>query len=629
MYRSYFVMQADSQQYSMWNRTRRLSTTPYLAQADTRASRQATAMANNPALAPGGDIVINMGDLSREKKQDTLFGPNIGIVPSGPAWTDSEHEKQKVLDELTPEIVKTWVEKSKESIQPTTTLQALVNLKRPTLRLSPLELHPSDDPDHVESHHHHALEFEYDCDAPKCGIFVHVILTPEQQRAENAAANRVLVYETTVDGGFARVLKLEDGATLELGRFEHREAVAAPAESTSKLVKTPSTPELPELPSQPTAPSVVETPVTDPRQERKRRFTTALNFRRRTQDRSVSGPALAVVDADASPETDVENKVAVGKDEQTEEGVRVVIRLVALDEDGKELPSANEQSTYLHVVRFGPPAAEGDDVRPWVVKVAKREATIGPHTFHLHEIYGLSSAPAHTPAPAVPVPTSPHAYPPTAPPVPTPHEDEPSSECLVCLSSPREVVLLPCRHLVACKECAVNMVEFGAGGAIVNAEEPSTTAEPPAPETAAPSAPDAPAGTSDSTTAPPATDSAEAHAEAPPAEGSPSEQPAVVPITPIPTNPRRKRRAKGWFCPVCRQPYTSLLRITTTPPVVEDKEGKRVSTSTMDHPLDPATPAPVIAQAAVPEQQQRSSRPSFFRGLSRAGRNHVEPASAV
>ncbi len=98
---------------------------------------------------------------------------------------------------------------------------------------------------------------------------------------------------------------------------------------------------------------------------------------------------------------------------------------------------------------------------------------IGSHIFHLHEIYGLSSASNQSTVPAV-NPTE-HTYPPTAA---APAEDEPSSECLVCLSSPREVVLLPCRHLVACKECAINMVEFGAGGAIMHAEEPTTNSEP-------------------------------------------------------------------------------------------------------------------------------------------------------
>lgn len=66
-------------------------------------------------------VVINMGDLninspgessgSTKKKQDTLFGPNIGIVAKGPEWTEN---REKVIDELTPEIVRGWIAKSKE-----------------------------------------------------------------------------------------------------------------------------------------------------------------------------------------------------------------------------------------------------------------------------------------------------------------------------------------------------------------------------------------------------------------------------------------------------------------------------------------------------------------------------------
>jgi hypothetical protein len=116
-----------------------------------------------------------------------------------------------------------------------------------------------------------------------------------------------------------------------------------------------------------------------------------------------------------------------GEDGDDGKGVRVTIRLVALDAAGRELDSPNEQTVYLVVGRLGTaraptPAAtsavastsdvpanedaakekDGDskeaevdtdtDTRPWLVRVVKREATIGPHTFHLHEIYGLSSA---------------------------------------------------------------------------------------------------------------------------------------------------------------------------------------------------------------------------------------------
>ncbi len=51
------------------------------------------------------------GANKEKKKQDTLFGPNIGIVSGGPEWTE---RSDKPLDELTPEIVKTWIAKSKE-----------------------------------------------------------------------------------------------------------------------------------------------------------------------------------------------------------------------------------------------------------------------------------------------------------------------------------------------------------------------------------------------------------------------------------------------------------------------------------------------------------------------------------
>lgn len=68
-----------------------------------------------------GAVVIDMGDLNetgttgRKKKVDTLFGPNIGVVASGPAWTEADEKDEKgAVDELTPEVVKSWIAKSKE-----------------------------------------------------------------------------------------------------------------------------------------------------------------------------------------------------------------------------------------------------------------------------------------------------------------------------------------------------------------------------------------------------------------------------------------------------------------------------------------------------------------------------------
>ncbi|KDQ58442.1 hypothetical protein JAAARDRAFT_34241 [Jaapia argillacea MUCL 33604] len=567
-------------------------------------------------------VTVNMGERNNatnangdKKKSDTLFGPNIGIVTSGPAWTETQEKGAK--DELTPEIVKGWIAKSKEASQPTTTLQALVNLKRPTLRLMPFKVSDADDPEHIDSQHHHGLEFEYDCDAPKCGIYVHVVLSPDHRLADKSQSfTRVSVFESITEGGFGKYLKLEEGAILELGRFEHSPHVitdeptgdAAPSGAASN-----ATPPLADSSTH------VATPAeSDPTPRVGRKRFTVLNFRkdRRTQGRAVAGPALAVVDAEAHTSAAVPADKEGPKSETNDfdkEGVKAMIKLVALDDDGKEMEAANEQVTYLHIVRFGSPpvAIDGapaeEDKRPWVVKVVKREATIGPHTFHLHEIYGLSShstASSQAPPPPPPPVSPTHTYPPVAVP-PVTHEDEPSSECLVCLSSPREVVLLPCRHLVACKECALNMVEFGAGGNIVHND---------APEPAAPGE-----GSGD------ATGQNEGAAEG---EG-PSPSAIAVPPPPIPS--RRKRKAKGWFCPVCRQPYTSLLRITTSPPAGKDVE-KRDSTSTDDEAGE--APPPLDVNGSDPTDAPASrgplgsiGRPGFLRNMSfRTGHGNNSPS---
>ena len=71
----------------------------------------------------GDAVVIDMGDIgnndgaaAKKKKVDTLFGPNIGVVASGPAWTEADEKDAKgAVDELTSEVVKGWIAKSKEA----------------------------------------------------------------------------------------------------------------------------------------------------------------------------------------------------------------------------------------------------------------------------------------------------------------------------------------------------------------------------------------------------------------------------------------------------------------------------------------------------------------------------------
>jgi hypothetical protein len=236
------------------------------------------------------------------------------------------------------------------------------------------------------------------------------------------------------------------------------------------------------------------------------------------------------VDADASTSSPIstESNGAISTADQVkakeESGIKVVIEIEALDQEGTPLSSPNSQLTYLHVVRMGVAPPEEEDRRPWMVKVVKREAKIGSHLFHLHEIYGLSSTTSTTQ-----LPTTEHSYPPT-----DQANDEQTSECLLCLSSPREVVLLPCRHLVACRECAINMVEFGAGGNLVHTDADGSVA----PATGDRSA----SGNSDIE-----------------ANGA-----AIAPVPPAPAPSRRKRKAKGWFCPVCRQRKHGIKKTNMT-----------------------------------------------------------------
>ncbi|KXN86687.1 hypothetical protein AN958_09774 [Leucoagaricus sp. SymC.cos] len=631
-----------SSQYSAWNRTRRLQQPQFLARTDTNTSRVATAMAQVPGATTGSANTDGAGSNPNKDKKasDPLFGPNIGPCSVGPAWTTTASRKKLITDDLTPEVLTSWVEKSKQSSQPTTTLQALVNLKRPTLRLSPLSSVPEDSQSPLEVHHQHlhGLEFEYDCDAPKCGMYVHVVLSNNHPEAAAipSASNQaeILVFESVTSGGFGKRLTLEEGALLELGRYDH-----IPESHTSN---TPNLHEEPILKSESNTELASSSPSNDPangNRSNRRRFTQ-FHFRKRSSNRSVAGPALAVVDAD--PQTTQDNATKKEKDKEEEEGVRVIIRLAALDEQGTELASPNEQTTFLHIVRLGakataessPEVGEAEDHRPWVVKVVKREATIGPHTFQLHEIYGLtSSANAQSTTSA---PNESHTYPPQAAPTTGAEEDDPSSECLLCLSSPREVVLIPCRHLVACKECALNMVEFGAGGNITHTSEPA--APPPATVTGNSGAGE---GANDTSNGTPGTTTTGTGGTPTVAPTSPTTAaPVTVAIPPV-TAARRKRKAKGWFCPVCRQPYTSLLRISTSAPPPTDKEdigsldgtdGQRqqqggIINGMNNLTLDSTDNAETTEPRGSGILGGAFSRPGFLRGFSGLGGGNRNPSS--
>jgi hypothetical protein len=261
-----------------------------------------------------------------------------------------------------------------------------VNLKRPTIKLSPLH-HDEPQPDDSDHGAPHGLEFEYDCDAPKCGIYVHVFLPKSHPDAPPAPPHhpyaKLLVFESVVEGGFAKHLRFDDGAVLELGHFEH--TAAQPEAEASKSQSPVGTAAVDEQQQQqqPTTLNTALNQHQEPSARNRRRFT-ALRFRR--VNGANRGPALAVVDAEPQGTDGVaapDGKKDGGKAD--EDGVKVTIRLAALDEQGTELSNINEQVTYLHIVRVGPKPvpAEGaehtEDTRPYVVKVVKREATVRLH----------------------------------------------------------------------------------------------------------------------------------------------------------------------------------------------------------------------------------------------------------
>jgi len=145
------------------------------------------------------------------------------------------------------------------------------------------------------------------------------------------------------------------------------------------------------------------------------------------------------------------------------------------------------------------------------------------------------------------------------------------------------------------------MVEFGAGGTLQQATAEVTPVAPAVPTTAGaddtPNAEDAEAP------------QLEAGQAAAPTDAEPSTPAAPAASAPAPAAPRRKRKPKGWFCPVCRQPYTSLLRITTTPPDLKPSRDSEDGDA-----ADAAAMAPAVPEPAATGGQ----RPGFLRSISRA-----------
>lgn len=69
--------------------------------------------AQTPAR-PGNSDSTGSNTTKDKKTTDPLFGPNIGPCSAGPPWTTTASRKKLITDDLTPEVLTSWVEKSKQ-----------------------------------------------------------------------------------------------------------------------------------------------------------------------------------------------------------------------------------------------------------------------------------------------------------------------------------------------------------------------------------------------------------------------------------------------------------------------------------------------------------------------------------
>ncbi|WVQ96751.1 hypothetical protein IAU59_003858 [Kwoniella sp. CBS 9459] len=521
------------------------------------------------------------------KRRETIFGPDVG-EDDEPGWNEPKREQVGV------DKVKEWVEKTKseEGLHATTTLQALVNLKRPTLLLQQLDMEESrpstelQEEDIVSASNAgatgspatparnsynpppplHILKFNYDATTPQVRISLEVYPTPQPpiEGKESIVEDHEpkLIYSGLHSGGFGQTFTLPYNAALDLSGAIVEGNNDALRTSTEVRASVAQNGEIapPVAPAQ--APEPVSTPTQDGEREGGRRRIGGLFRRNRDRDEDleagINGIELTNTNLNGGPNGEnAEGEKEEKKEKEIEQGMRLLIRIDGAGPEGQALARTNAQLT--HILISGTWVADNNasttntlqspGKRVWVIKVARREAIIGAHTFLLKEIYGLSSASTSNST----------TYP--------PNQDDPyastPNECIVCLTSPRDVVLLPCRHLVVCRDCAVGMVEYGAGGKVARRDEGGN---------------DAAAGEADG-----AGGSGTGGAGG---SGS-ANTPQVAGGTTATGRERRKKKVKGWYCPVCRQPYTSLLRLALP------ESDKNASTSGADLARIPSRAASV------------------------------------
>jgi hypothetical protein len=91
---------------------RSLAVAPTVAAADSATGRAAAAMTTAPDELAAAEAEI---EAPAVREPETLFGPHIGAVPAGPAWTEPPAGAAPApAEELTLDTLKSWIAKSKE-----------------------------------------------------------------------------------------------------------------------------------------------------------------------------------------------------------------------------------------------------------------------------------------------------------------------------------------------------------------------------------------------------------------------------------------------------------------------------------------------------------------------------------
>ncbi|KAJ3097094.1 hypothetical protein HDU97_005286 [Phlyctochytrium planicorne] len=122
----------------------------------------------------------------------------------------------------------------------------------------------------------------------------------------------------------------------------------------------------------------------------------------------------------------------------------LVVEIAAVDgkgaagAEGKSLqepgmPSINSQSTYATLI-------QSKDGKSYEVKILKQKVMIENTSFTLQDIYGFTDATgtgSHEPLPSA-----------------DDMDLQSMKECVVCMSDPKDTIVLPCRHLCLCRDCA-------------------------------------------------------------------------------------------------------------------------------------------------------------------------------